>query len=273
MSRFLLVLVGLLAVGTVAAQPTPPIPPTPPEPPRTLVFSPAALDALFSRPPRVEVNLRGALLRLAAQASADDPETAAMMRGLRGVTVRVYNLDTAHSGLREHLTRIGDAFGSSGWDPLVRVRGDEDGDDVFVFVRTGATLFEGLAVAAVDSDDGTVSFVHIDGLIDPSKIGSLGSRFGGVDIDAARREAELEMEGIDVEAIRLDAEREADAVRREIEAEMREDAEAAREDARRAREAARSQREEARAQREAARAEAARARADAEAARKEAARP
>ena len=47
-------------------------------------FAVADLDALFDSEPRVEVNLRGALLRLAAEATrSDEPETAALIDGLR----------------------------------------------------------------------------------------------------------------------------------------------------------------------------------------------
>ncbi|PAP77349.1 DUF4252 domain-containing protein [Rubrivirga marina] len=152
-------------------------------------FVVADLDALFDSEPRVEVNLRGALLRLAAEATrSDEPETAALIDGLRGVTVRIYPAPPADRiAIVSRLSDIGRQFEADGWLTLVRVRSlpdDPDNEgDVWVYVREAGDLFDGLAVLAVDEDEENAVFVHIDGTISPSDIGSLTRRFGDVDID------------------------------------------------------------------------------------------
>ena len=147
------------------------------------------LDRMFESEPRVEVNLRGALLRLAAEATrADEPETAALIDGLRGVTVRVY---PAPEGDRPQivssLADVGRRFESDGWLTLVRVRSlpdDDDSDgDVWIYVRESGSIFDGLAVLALDEEDSNAVFVHIDGTIDPTDIGRLTRRFGDIDVD------------------------------------------------------------------------------------------
>ena len=149
----------------------------------------AELDRLFDTEPQVEVNLRGALLRLAAEATrADEPETAALIDGLRAVTVRVYpSPPVERSGLVSTLTDLGRRFETDGWLTLVRVRSLPDDDssdgDVWVYVRETGDIFDGLAVMAIDEEDENAVFVHIDGTIDPTQIGALTRRFGNVDID------------------------------------------------------------------------------------------
>ena len=145
-----------------------------------------SLDTFFDSEPKVEVNLKGSLLRLISEASREDePEFADMITGLNAVTVRVYDLDTALDGLTTRLSRLGSDLEANGWSTLVRVRGDEEEeeDDVWIYVLDDGTAFGGLAVMSLDHTEGDVSFVLIDGTIDPSQIGRLSSRFGGPDID------------------------------------------------------------------------------------------
>jgi len=158
-------------------------------------ISVADLDALFDVEPRVEVNLRGALLRLAAAAATEDePEAAAMLNGLRGVTVRIYPSPPDVRGLAvERFSELGRRLERDGWLTLVRVRSlplsyqdDEDGDsdgDVWIYVRDDGDVFQGMTVLAVDSDDENAVFVYIDGAIDPTQVANLSRRFAHVDVD------------------------------------------------------------------------------------------
>ena len=160
------------------------------------VFDLARLDGLFDRPAKVEVNLRGSLLGLAAAATNDsEPELSDLIRSLDAVTVRVYPLGAARADLEASVGSMMDALAADGWYTMVRVRADAPGTvydegeepergDVWVYVRDRGDAFGGLAVVALDPDEGAAAFVHIDGLIDPSQVGRLTSRFGNVDVDA-----------------------------------------------------------------------------------------
>ena len=166
-------------------------------------FDAATLDALFTRPAKVEVNLSGPLLRMAAM-GPDDPETKAMLRGLRGITVRVYDVADAPQGLGARLSAFGDRLAQAGWQTLVRVRpSDGDNDDVWIYARTSGDVFDGLTVMSVDGDDGEASFVFIDGPIDPSQVGRLGGSFGvSFGNDDSSVEDALEQAGEDREMAR-----------------------------------------------------------------------
>ena len=173
MRVFLLAAMMAALLPSVAAQP----------------MSVADLDRLFGTEPQVEVNLRGSLLRLAAEASRQDsPEAALMLDGLRAVTVRIY--PTAETGAERaisSLSRLAGQFEADGWFTLVRVRALPDSDnedgDVWIYVREDGDAFDGMAVLAMDRDEGTAVFVHIDGTIDPTQVGELSRRFARVDLD------------------------------------------------------------------------------------------
>lgn len=149
-----------------------------------------ALDSYFDREARVEVNLRGSLLRLAVEATRDkEPEVAEIVDGLNAVTVRIYELASARGDLSSRLSAIGDGFEDAGWFTFVRVRGnEEDPEDVWIYVREEGDVFGGMAVMSVDPEDEEVAFILIDGLIDPEQVGRLSSRFGGPDLDEENNE-------------------------------------------------------------------------------------
>lgn len=222
MTRLLVLLaLGVLAALPLRAQPT--------------LFDAATLDALFDQPPRVEVNLGGSLLRIAASAD-DDPDTSNLLRGLRGITVRVYALDAARTDLRSRLDGFGRRLASDGWQTMVRVRpSDEDTDDVSIFVREVGDTFDGMVVMALDEAEGDASFVFLDGPIDLARISDLSDRFAGTDLDEAqqeamqaRDEAMREMDQAHDEAMRAAEEAHDEAMREHDEA-MREHDEAMRE--------------------------------------------
>lgn len=168
-----LLLIGLVALASPAALA------------QNATIDVRTLDSYFQEEAKVEVNLRGSLLRLLVEASREDePEFAEMVSGLTAVTVRVYPLTSATSDILSELRRLGDTLEDDGWSTLLRVRGDEDDPgDVWIYVRDTGDAFNGLTVMATDPEEDDAAFVMIDGLIDPAQIGRLSSRFGGVDLD------------------------------------------------------------------------------------------
>jgi len=244
MSRFLLALtLSVLLLPAAHAQP--------------ITIDLSSLDALFEQSPKVEVNLNGALLKMAAMGTEDsDPETAELIEGLRSIKVRVYSLDTALSGLSDRLSAFGNELESEGWQTLVRVRpSEDDSDDVWIYVRDAGSMFDGMAVMAVDNAEGEASFVFIDGPIDPSQVGRLSGRWGGInvsdDADQAEMEAEAAQEAAEqaaddaaeraeeaAERARERAEAQADRARERAEAQAERERERAQEQADRARERA-----------------------------------
>lgn len=144
------------------------------------------LDRLFSSEPKIEVTLRGSLLKMAAaMADEEKDDVGPLLSKLQGIFVRGYELD----GLGERVTSImreyNNTLQSRGWETMARVR--EDGDQVYVLVAGGEDILEGMMVMVMNHEDNEVIFVNIQGVIDPSQISRLGR---GLNIDA--------MEGIQI---------------------------------------------------------------------------
>ncbi|HYE59009.1 MAG TPA: DUF4252 domain-containing protein [Rhodothermales bacterium] len=175
MKRLSLLLLLLLGVAAPAALAQP-----------TLERDPGYVDveALtqgITEEPTVEVDVRGALLRLVvASARSDDPELASMLSRLRAIQVRVYKLNSRdRSVVAGRTAEFARRLRSQGWEPFVRVR-DED-SRVDMMVRTNGDRITGL-VALVVGDDEEAVFLNIVGEVDPEQVGRIGRRFN-VDLD------------------------------------------------------------------------------------------
>lgn len=135
------------------------------------------MSSWFNSEPTVEVNIKGALLNLIAEASRfEDPDLAAMLHRLKAIQVRAYTLDqsdfrNASSGLRE----LGKSLERTGWETVVRAR--EDDEHVEMYLRSNGNRIAGMVVLALDQADGEAVMVNIVGEIDPSEIGRIGRRF------------------------------------------------------------------------------------------------
>lgn len=138
----------------------------------------ADLDAIYGEP-RVMVNIGGALLKLMSAASAaDDPETAAMIRNLEGVRIKVY---PTGGNLQPALDKVSEARASlqaAQWEPVVQVN-DAD-EQVQIFMKTNEDKVEGLTVMAVNSEEAV--FLNILGVIDPAQVGKVMDKLN-VDVD------------------------------------------------------------------------------------------
>lgn len=166
------VLLALLTLGlTSAAYPQRSIQ----EDPGYVDFS--RINDWFDEKPTLEVNIKGALLRLVAEASRlEDPELADLLLELRAIQVQGYSLP------RSRFDDLGVAVDGwvsemeeAGWDTIVRVRDDDEHVDMHVKVHDGAIA--GMLVMVVTPGDDDTVFVNIVGEIDPEQIGRIGRRF------------------------------------------------------------------------------------------------
>ena len=135
------------------------------------------LDALFPAQPRVEVNVKGSLLRLVVEASRhEDARLAEVLSHLRAVQVRMYELPEDHSqSVAEYVQNVSGRLTRTGWETAVRVRGDEQNIDVQL--RDVNDLISGLMVTVLDNSGKTATFVNIVGNIDPAEIALIGRKF------------------------------------------------------------------------------------------------
>jgi len=93
----------------------------------------------------------------------DDPETAAMLRELKGVRIRIYEIEGDRHRVFDRITESGRQLEKNGWDRLVTVN-DED-ENVLVMVKGSATEISGMAVLTADHDEAV--FVNMIGNIRP----------------------------------------------------------------------------------------------------------
>jgi len=136
------------------------------------------LDDLFGVDPVVEANIHGAILRLVAEAAElEDPELADLLRRVRGVYVRVFDLDRLDLDLvtryKNDMSRF---LVEEGWDTVIAVK--KRNEDVNMYVRLIDEEIAGMVVMSINRYDEETAFLNIVGDIDPEQIGRIGRTFG-----------------------------------------------------------------------------------------------
>lgn len=137
----------------------------------------AAIETWFQADPIIEVNVKGALLKLVAEASRyEDPELADMLRQLKAVQVRGFSMrGVRRDQVETRAKELSKRLESQGWDTVVRVW--DDGDQVDMFVKVNGDAIAGMMVMVTSPDEDESIFVNIVGQIDPEQIGRIGSKF------------------------------------------------------------------------------------------------
>ncbi len=136
------------------------------------------LEQLFGEEPTIEINIHGALLRLVAEASAlEDPELAALLRGIRGVYVRAFDLRDLNLDDVDRFKRgLSGELENDIWETVVKVRNRNE--DVNMYVRLIGDEIAGMVVLSIDRYEDQTVFLNIVGDIDPEQIGRIGRKFG-----------------------------------------------------------------------------------------------
>jgi hypothetical protein len=126
----------------------------------------------------VKVDLDRNLLSLAAKFLSDDQAdeagTKRVISGLRGITVR--SLEFAKPGEYTEADVEPIRAQLAGWSRMVDVDSRTDGEKVEIFVKTEKDQVAGLVVLAREPKE--LTFVHIDGPLDPAQLSQLGGHFG-----------------------------------------------------------------------------------------------
>jgi len=145
----------------------------------------ADVESWFNQEATMEVNIKGALLKLVAEASRyDDPELASMLGKLKAIQVRGYTLTPEQvDGISRHASDYSRRLEGSGWDTVARVR--EDDEDVHMYVKASDDAIDGLVVMVVAPGENETVFVNIVGNINPEEIGRIGRKFDIGPLDGA----------------------------------------------------------------------------------------
>jgi hypothetical protein len=130
---------------------------------------------------RTTVSIGPALLRFAARHVDDDPDTRAILRGLEGVQVRIFEIDGDADRVAQKLKRISTHLQASEWLPVAVIQ--EQGEQVHVLVRTQDDTIMGLAVLTADHDEAVL--VNVIGELSPRVFGSseFGKAMASLDVD------------------------------------------------------------------------------------------
>ncbi len=136
-----------------------------------------------------EVHLGPHLLKLAAKATEKNEEGIGdVISGLKLIKVEVYRVGKEQSEVTERMEKMNDKLNDSGWERIVMSK--DDGNRVFVFIKTKDDIIVGLVVTAYESpdldDEGQAVYVNIVGDIDLEKIGELSSKFDIPNLDKVK---------------------------------------------------------------------------------------
>ena len=134
-------------------------------------------ERLFFAKPEVQVNIRGQLLKLVAEASREeDPEFADLLLRLRAIQIRSFPMRaTQIRGMELHSKAIGEELEADGWETVVRLR--DNGQHVDVYAIENADYILGLMMMVVDSEVNETILINIVGDMAAEELGRIGSKF------------------------------------------------------------------------------------------------
>ncbi len=109
------------------------------------------------------LSLGTGLLRFAAKYTGDDPQTQALLNGLDGVRVRIYEIDGDATRVAMRMNRMGDRLQNQGWNP-VAVMSDED-ETVHMLLKSDNERMVGMIVLVADESEAVI--VNLMGELQP----------------------------------------------------------------------------------------------------------
>jgi len=112
----------------------------------------------------VTLSIGPVLLHIAAEAvDEDEPETAALLRGLDGVRVRIYEIDGNAERVASRIRRMGEHLRRDRWQPVMLVQ--EQGEQTQMLVRSSGDRIQGLTLITSDRHEAVV--INLMGNLEP----------------------------------------------------------------------------------------------------------
>ena len=111
----------------------------------------------------ITLSLGPTILRFAASHVEDDPETQALLKGLNGVRIRIYEIDRGADRVAGRLNRMSVRLREQDWEPVAVMK--EEGETVHMLVKTTDAGIVGMTVLVADQTEAVV--VNIMGDLDP----------------------------------------------------------------------------------------------------------
>ncbi|MEZ4699871.1 MAG: DUF4252 domain-containing protein [Rhodothermales bacterium] len=137
----------------------------------------------FGEAPTLEVNIKGPLLKLVAEASREeDPELADLLLKLQAIQVRGYPLRRSQfRSMERRSLMLAERLSEAGWETVVNLR--DYGQYVDMYVKQNPKAIEGMVLLVLDTEAGETVFINIVGDIDPGEMGRIGSKFTTTPLD------------------------------------------------------------------------------------------
>jgi hypothetical protein len=111
----------------------------------------------------ITLSLGPTVLRLAASAMDDDPDTRAMLRSLDGVRIRIYQIDGDAGRVAARAERMQRRLQAQDWEPVILVQ--ESGERTYMLLKVSDARICGLTVITADHEEAVI--VNIMGEIRP----------------------------------------------------------------------------------------------------------
>lgn len=114
----------------------------------------------------VSLSLGPTILGFASSFIEDEEEVAKLMKTLKGINLRVYNVEDNGELLADYLTETSDQLNTMGWEQLASVY--EDDEQVSIMIKLNEEMVSGVVVLVLDRTEAV--FINLIGNIDPSSI-------------------------------------------------------------------------------------------------------
>lgn len=142
---------------------------------------PLNLDQLAGKAAEVvDVNMPASMLQFAGNflnnEKPDEAEVKKLVQNLKGICVRSFEFDSEGQYTDEDVKALRSQLQPPVWSSIVNVHSKRDKENVHVYFSTDKGTITGLAVIAAEPKE--LTFVHIDGVINPEQLAKLGGQFG-----------------------------------------------------------------------------------------------
>lgn len=128
----------------------------------------------------VEVTMDGPMLRWAAKflnnEDPDEKKCAKLVANLKGIYVRSFEFDKEGAYSAAEVEQLRSYVRGPGWQRIVGVRSERDGENVDVFFKLENDKMAGIVV--IDAEPKELTFVNIVGPIEVDQLADLGGEFG-----------------------------------------------------------------------------------------------
>ncbi len=126
----------------------------------------ADLDSLgmFDTDRKIALSVGPTVLRFAARHLDDEPEIQAMLRGLDGVRVRIYEIDGDGLRVAGRIEGMSARLQAEGWEPVALIR--EEGEQTHMLMKIRNGEIKGLTLVASDGHSEAV-VINLMGDLEP----------------------------------------------------------------------------------------------------------